>query len=132
MYLVKAEGDKIVYGQYQAKPFTPPEGYEEIEESLFNQLKFYPATITRNSQGKITSILNAPEPPEYNGIEEVDEAVVRKIRTRYTLNEEAKMLRLGILDANNEEFIAYNQYIEECRVWGHDKKVELGLVTETA
>jgi len=49
---------------------------------------------------------------------EIDEKVVEKIREKYDINKESKMLRLGILDKTNAEFVEYNEYVEQCRAWG--------------
>lgn len=54
--------------------------------------------------------------------EQVDHEVVAKIRERYTVDDEYKMLRLGVLDPEDEEFLAYNDYVEECREWGRERK----------
>lgn len=53
---------------------------------------------------------------------EIDAMVVEKIREKYDVNEEAKMLRLGINDSTNEAFVSYNNYVEECRLWGRELK----------
>lgn len=67
--------------------------------------------------------------PEPVTEESIDRQVVAKIRERYPdENEEFKMLRLGILNPQNEEFIAYNQYVEECRAWGREQKQKYGLL----
>lgn len=47
--------------------------------------------------------------------------VVDKIRERYSVNEEIKMLRTG----QAEETKAYNDYVEECRAWGRAEKAKL-------
>lgn len=61
-------------------------------------------------------------------IQEIDAQVVQKIRERYDENEEYKMLRLGILDSTNVDFLAYNTYVEECRAWGQSEKQKYGLI----
>jgi len=73
---------------------------------------------------------------EYNAIifetqtvitaEQIDAQIVEKIRLRYNENDEMKMLRLGIVDSNDAEFLAYNSYVEECREWGRVEKLKLG------
>ena len=99
----------------------------EVTEEIFNQITRLPANFETNEEGNIISVTNTPEP--LPTIEEIDNQVVEMIRQQYDQNAEYKMLRLGILDATNEEFIAYNTYIEECRLWGKNKKIELGLIT---
>lgn len=59
---------------------------------------------------------------------EIDAMVVEKIRENYDINKEAKMLRMGILDSTNSDFIKYNAYIEECREWGRRLKESGGDV----
>lgn len=60
-------------------------------------------------------------------LEEINIQVIQKIREQYDQNEEYKMLRFGILDSSNAEFVAYNAYVEECRVWGQLEKEKYKL-----
>ena len=53
----------------------------------------------------------------------VNERIVARIRERYSLNDEIKMIRLS----PSEESAAYNEYVEECRAWGRVAKANLGL-----
>ena len=53
----------------------------------------------------------------------INDRVVAKIRERYNLNDEIKLLRIGL----SEESKAYNDYVEECRAWGRGEKAKLGL-----
>jgi hypothetical protein len=53
----------------------------------------------------------------------INDRVVAKIRERYSVNDEIKLLRIGL----SEESIAYNDYVEECRAWGRGEKAKLGL-----
>jgi hypothetical protein len=53
----------------------------------------------------------------------INERVVAKIREIYSLNDEIKLLRIGL----SEESTAYNDYVEECRDWGCAAKARLGL-----
>lgn len=53
----------------------------------------------------------------------INDRVVERIRERYSVNDEIKMLRLG----PSEETEAYNGYVEECRAWGRAEKEKLGL-----
>ena len=62
--------------------------------------------------------------------EVINKKVVGKIREKYNLNEELKMLRLGILDNNNVEYQTYNTHVESCRTWGNEKKVEANVEKE--
>lgn len=53
----------------------------------------------------------------------INDRVVERIRERYSVNDEIKMLRIG----PSEETEAYNDYVEECRAWGRAEKERLGL-----
>ena len=53
----------------------------------------------------------------------VNERIVARIRERYSLNNEIKLLRIGL----SEESTVYNDYVEECRDWGRVAKSRLGL-----
>ena len=53
----------------------------------------------------------------------INERIVARIRERYSLNDEIKLLRIGL----SEESTAYNDYVEECRDWGCAAKARLGL-----
>ena len=53
----------------------------------------------------------------------INERVVVKIRERYSLNDEIKMIRLS----PSAESAAYNEYVEACREWGRVAKANLGL-----
>jgi hypothetical protein len=53
----------------------------------------------------------------------INDRVVAKIRERYSINDEIKLLRIGL----SEESTAYNDYAEECRAWGREAKARLGL-----
>jgi hypothetical protein len=53
----------------------------------------------------------------------INDRVVAKIRERYSVNDELKLLRIGL----SEESTVYNDYIEECRAWGRGEKAKLGL-----
>ena len=50
---------------------------------------------------------------------EINSMVVAKIREKYDVNEEFKMINLGITDPSNKEYIAYRSYVQECVDWGN-------------
>ena len=54
---------------------------------------------------------------EYDVIldDEKDANIVADIRAIYSINEEAKCLRLGILDSSNTEFVEYNKAVESIK-----------------
>ena len=49
--------------------------------------------------------------------------MVEKIRTKYTVDDEFKMLRVG----PSHETDAYNDHVEACRAWGRVEKERFGL-----
>jgi hypothetical protein len=53
----------------------------------------------------------------------IDERVVMKIREKYSVNDEIKLIRQGASD----DFTAYNDYVETCRAWGAAAKARLGV-----
>lgn len=60
---------------------------------------------------------NQPIPEE----SQINDLVVRKIRQRYTVNDELKMARI---DNSSQEWVDYNDYVETCRDWGNTRKAE--------
>lgn len=50
--------------------------------------------------------------------EEINAMVVNKIREKYDINEEFKMINLGISNPEDEQYIAYRTYVNECISWG--------------
>lgn len=53
----------------------------------------------------------------------INERVVAKIRERYSVDDEFKMLRIG----PSNETDAYNDHVEACRAWGRAEKEKFGL-----
>lgn len=98
--------DGVTYAAIPAGVVLPPQpvelGVDEIE--LTEELR---AAIRRESTH--VQLINA--------------RVVERIRERYDVNEEIKMLRTG----PTEETDAYNDYVEACRAWGREEKAKLGL-----
>lgn len=89
--------------QPDAIKFTPVDG-AALKEQLIPVLcaieKALPQTATINAQ------------------------VVAKIRERYSVDDEIKMLRI----APAPESAAWNDYVESCLEWGRREKAKLGLV----
>jgi len=54
--------------------------------------------------------------------EEIDRETLAEIREKYSLEDELKVLRLA--SADPESFKAYNDYVEECRAKGKQKKLD--------
>ena len=52
--------------------------------------------------------------------EEINALVVDKIREKYDVNEEFKMINLGISDPENTKYIAYRDYVNECIAYGDE------------
>jgi hypothetical protein len=50
--------------------------------------------------------------------------VVEKIRLKYSINDEIKLLRIGA-SKKPIAFDEYNKYAEECRAWGEAEKTKL-------
>ena len=53
----------------------------------------------------------------------INEQVAERIRQRYSVDDEIKLLRI----APSDETAAWNDYVEECRAWGRGKKAEIWL-----
>lgn len=53
----------------------------------------------------------------------IDQRVIEQIRSRYSVDDEIKLLRL----APSQETSAWNAYVEDCRAWGRAQKSALGL-----
>jgi hypothetical protein len=54
----------------------------------------------------------------------INAGVVAKIRSRYSLDDEIKLLRTR----PSAEFDEWDVYVEECRAWGNAEKAKIGLV----
>ena len=100
-------------------------------------------TIVGVTYASVPDSITLPEQPEQITVEEVEltdelktaikvasphvqlvnERIVARIRERYSLNDEIKMIRLS----PSEESTAYNEYVEACREWGRVAKANLGL-----
>lgn len=53
----------------------------------------------------------------------INARVVEKIRAKYSLEDEIKLLRT----APSDEAVAWNEFVESCVDWGRDQKAALGL-----
>lgn len=56
------------------------------------------------------------------GDEEIDRETLAEIRQKYSLEDELKVLRLA--QSDTAAFNEYNEYVEECRARGKQKKAE--------
>lgn len=87
-----------------------PEQPEIIAKTLIE------VNFNEDAEAKTLLQINSPQ------YENIRARVVDKIRQRYSINDEIKMLRIG-----GTESEAYNTYVEECRTWGRSEKAKLGL-----
>jgi len=55
---------------------------------------------------------------------DIDEIVRTMIHNRYTLDDEIKLIKMGV---EHPEYIAYQAYVDECRAYGSAMKIERGL-----
>lgn len=58
---------------------------------------------------------------------QIDQDVVKRIRQRYTPDDEAKLQRMAVNaalagDPEPQAYTDYNTYVEECRTWGDEQK----------
>ena len=94
-----------------SKPLLPPKaGYVEVDmdgERMYKNVQ----------TGKILDPNAAPTLPTH---EEINKMIVDKIREKYDVNEEFKMINLGISNPTNEHYIAYREYVQECIDWGNE------------
>lgn len=99
---------QLEYGQYKNE-FTTCTGYNiniETNEIIFD----------------FTPIETTPT------IEDINRQIRVKIALKYDTSQEIEMLRLGMEDSNNAEYLAYKTYIAECITWGENEKTKYGLV----
>ena len=128
-----------ISGQYTTYILAEPD-YDGLGlESRITEL----CTIDGVTYVSVPDGITLPEQPEQITVEEValtdelkaairlasphvqliDERVVMKIREKYSVNDEIKLIRLGASD----DFTAYNDYVETCRAWGAAAKARLGV-----
>lgn len=124
MYTITIKNNEIIQKSIYKNDIKLSENQKEITKVIYDSLRL-PAIFDLDENNTIINIINAPEPPEFTNLIQIDEAVVSKIRELYSIDNEFKMQRMGILDSTNAEFIAYCVYVEECRAWGQAKKLEL-------
>ena len=92
-----------------SKPQLPPkQGYVEVE-----------IDGTRKYKNIATGNIVDPNNPSSLTHEEINIMVVEKIREKYDVNEEFKMINLGISNPDNEDYVAYRNYVQECVGWGN-------------
>lgn len=57
----------------------------------------------------------------------INKRVKDKIAERYSITDEIELLR----NAPSEEFDEYHTYAEQCRQWGYEQKLKLGVINVT-
>ena len=57
----------------------------------------------------------------------INKRVKAKIAERYSITDEIELLR----NAPSDEFDVYHAYAEQCRQWGYEQKLELGVINVT-
>jgi len=93
--------------------------YVSVPEALPDQPEIIMETLQGVDLEKERAAIIAASPV----CQSISGRVVDKIRERYTINDEIKMLRIGPSDETSE----YNDFAEACRGWGREEKARLGL-----
>ena len=89
----------------------------ELAQKILNN---YPNIEFVVSNDEIVDVIVVEPTPTPLTHEEINEMVVSKIREKYDVNEEFKMINLGISNPINEHYIAYREYVQECVNWGNE------------
>ena len=100
---------------------SPKSGYVEVD---INGKRMYKDIKT----GECVDYQNIHSYPLSH--EKINQMVVEKIRECYDINEEFKMINLGITDSKNSEYIAYRDYVETCVNWGNELETGGGDLDE--
>jgi hypothetical protein len=137
--MVKIYKYRKVIDEFTTYRFAEPD-YNLLEiEDRFTEL----CTIDGETYVSVPDGLTVPVQPDQITVEEVtltdaikdairqasphvkliNDRIVDKIRERYSINDEIKMIRTG----PNTETEAYNDFVEECRDWGRAEKAKLGV-----
>lgn len=66
--------------------------------------------------------LVTPSPINYTH-DEINQLIVSKIREKYSVNDEFKMVNLGLSNPDSEDYKTYRAYVEECIEWGDSLNV---------
>jgi hypothetical protein len=91
-------------------------------------IDFTPAVLTESLKESIKANAHA--------VQLIAQDVQRKIREKYTLEDENYFARIGVgaalnaytfLPGEKEALLAFNDYVEQCRRYGKEKRSELGL-----
>lgn len=95
------------------------DGVKLMEQTADGTIEVTGATYTADKLREIKKQIKASSP----AVAAINTQVVAKIRERYSVDDEIKMLRL----APSQETTEWNDYVEHCRQWGREEKAKLGL-----
>ena len=96
----------------------------ELGKKIFKNLPNIEYVIKNDKVVDVVVLeVKQPEPAPLTH-EEINAMVVEKIREKYDINEEFKMINLGITDPENEDYVAYRNYVQECVDWGNSIESE--------
>lgn len=76
--------------------------------------------IVDSADRSLMDVIKASSPH----VQLINTRVVERIRQRYSIDDEIKMIRIAPSDDSTD----YVQYVEECRDWGRQEKAKLGFV----
>lgn len=85
-------------------------------------LRYYPNIDYVIKDGVVTDVKILTPSPASLTHEEINEMVVAKIRERYDVNDEFKMINLGLSNPDDVLYVAYRAYVNECLAWGDSMK----------
>jgi len=116
-YIEKDSAGKIIGKGYISGNVELAKNQFEVTLEEYNSIEFETQNKEPTQQKQLTR-------------EQINGQVVAKIRERYSIDEEFKMHRLGLLDRNNVEYLKYLNYVQQCIDWGENekKKLDLGVV----
>ena len=94
-------------------------GPKLAEKTVKGTVEISGAKYTASEMRDIKAQVKAATP----AVATINTQVVVKIREKYNIADEIKMLRL----APSPETTEWNDYVEDCRQWGREEKAKLGL-----
>jgi len=118
--LVTAESDKSIL--YDSWGDTNYYGVDTEDVNFLN--KQYPeCNVQELSFEQILPVIKSC--PAMNS---ANEQVVQLIREKYSVNDELKLVTIGITNPQDPEYLEHLQYKEKCREIGKQAKISMGLV----
>ena len=94
-------------------------GPKLAEKTVKGTVEISGAKYTASEMRDIKKQVKAATP----AVATINTQVVVRIREKYNIADEIKMLRL----APSQETTEWNDYVEDCRQWGREEKAKLGL-----